>query len=196
MHFAFDSILVISVSRTGSQLIHHNLAQHFRRPVTSTHDALTEAQDNQLIVLSRRQNTFGTIKSLLVNRRTNEYVNYTNKEHETFDVSQNEFNETYWHVKCHEQITQKRFPSAVVVDFEYLIADDRYLFSLFGVDKQTNYALAKKSPYAAEKLINNYSQLSSWFETVSTQPLTQVALDNFVEMARTYPWKPVDADQA
>lgn len=185
MDMIFDSIVILTVARNGQWIINSNL-KHFNLPITMTQDALIETKDNQLVVIAKSSDTFDIIIDLICSKHIEKVG--------TFSVSQDEFNEHYWHVKCHQHISQNRFPSAVVVDLHLLMTDNKYLFQLFDVDKQTNYTQVPKFTNDAETRISNYSQLSSWYNDVSSQPLTQADLDSFVEMARTYPWKPVTID--
>lgn len=177
----FESILVVTAGRTGSQLIKHNLQRYYKCAVEHTHNPLVEPRTNQLVIISKRLNDFNSIVSTIIGRRTNEFVTYTSKEIEPFAVSKEEFESTFWFVLCHQTVTHQRFPSAIVVHFEPLIANHQYLFSLFGVDSHTNFDVPKKSPYSAQHLIRNYEECKLWFDQLSQQSVDQTLLDTFIQ---------------
>ena len=162
-------------------LIKGNLASHFECPVDHSHDPLVEANTDQLVVISKRFNDFNTIVSTIIGYRSNEFVTYTMKEIKPFVVSKKELESTFWYVRCHQAVTQKRFPSSVIVYFEPLIDNPKYLFSLFGVDTQTSFSFPKKSPYSAQQLIINYEELKPWFDQLCTQSVTETLLTNFIQ---------------
>lgn len=165
------SIVLVSASRTGSMLVWHNLNWHvkFKLPIVHTHNALVDVADDQMVVISRRQNNFDTIVSILVGQRTKEFVKYTGKNISSFFVSKDEFEKTFWFVECHQQLTQTRFTEAVIVEFEPLINDSLYLFGLFGIAKETDYRFLQKSPYRACDLIENYVECKSWFNQLKEE---------------------------
>lgn len=172
------------MGRTGSQLITNNLGKHFRRPVFHTHNPLVEIQKDQLTVISKRKKDFDIVISIIVGRRTGEFVNYTSKDIEPFSVSHFEFAETFWHVQCHTHTIESRFPTAIIVEFESLITDSKYLFSFFGIDKHTDYKSSSKSPYNNKTLIENYDECKVWYDQLAGQTPTRPQLDMFVQTMR------------
>lgn len=176
----FESIIVITAGRTGSQLVKCNLQGHFECLTIQTHNPLIQSNTDQLVVISKRFDDFNTIASTIIGRRTNEFVSYTLKHIEPFFVTKDEFESTFWFVRCHQAVSQKRFPSAAVVYYEPLISDSKYLFSLFGLDKSTDLNFPK-SPYSAQQLISNYEELKSWFAQLCTQSVTETLLDSFIQ---------------
>jgi hypothetical protein len=142
---------------------------------------MIESTTDQLVVISKRFDDFNTIASTIIGRRTNEFVSYTLKHVKPFFVTKDEFESTFWYVRCHQAISQKRFPSAAVAYYEPLIADSTYLFSLFGLDKSTDFDFSKKSPYSAHQLISNYEDLKLWFDQLCTQSVTDTLLTNFIQ---------------
>lgn len=177
-----QSVVVVSASRTGSQLVAYNLRRHFKLPVIHTHNALIDVAADQMVVISRRQNNFDTVVSNLVGQRTKEFVKYTGKNIGSFFVSKDEFTQTFWYVVCHQHMTQTRFTEAVTVDFEPLINDSHYFFGLFGIVKETDYRFPKKSPYRACDLIENYVECKSWFNQLKEETLSQTMMDSFISV--------------
>ncbi len=162
-------------------LIKGNLASHFKCSVDHSHDPLVEATTDQLVVISKRFNDFDTIASTIIGYRSNEFVTYTMKEIEPFVVSKKELESTFWYVRCHQAVTQKRFDSAVIVYFEPMVDNPKYLFSLFGVDTKTSFGFPRKSPYSAQQLIINYEELKLWFDQLCTQSVTETLLTSFIQ---------------
>lgn len=176
-----ESILVVTVGRTGSMLVKGNLQRYFKCAVDHTHNPLVEPSTNQLVIVSKRLNDFDSIVSTIIGRRTNEFITYSSKKIEPFAVSKKELESTFWYVLCHQTVTHQRFPSAIVVHYEPLIANPKYLFSLFGVDSQTSFNWPKKSPYSAQHLILNYEECKLWFDQLRLQSVDQTLLDNFIQ---------------
>ena len=177
----FYSIVVVSVSRTGSVLITQNLAKHFDCAILHTHNPLIRVNQNQLVILSLRKKTLDTIVSMILASRTKETIEYSNQAIEPFYVGYDEFETKFWHVQCFQQTVKNRFPEALIVEYEPLMADSKYLFSFFGIDKETSYNLTNRSPYSNKALIENYSECETWFDQLQSQTITQLMLDDFAE---------------
>lgn len=176
----YKSLVVLTAGRTGSQLILKNLSSYFGIPSIHSHNPLIEVPQQSLVIASLRRNDFDTIVSIILGRRTNEFVLYTNKQIREFEVPKEEFESCFWFVKCNQWAINHSFPSAVIVVFENLVNDSKYLFGLFGINKHTDYSVIPKSPYVASKLIKNYGQCQQWFDFLLSQTLTEDLKQSFV----------------
>jgi len=160
------SVVVITAGRTGSCLIVENLRRHFK-DVHHTHDPLyIPADDDSICVISKRKNDFLAMISAQVGVKTNEYLTYTNKDVEPFNIDVKDFTNFYLHYNAiYTQIKTEYYKKIIEIYYEDLLDDPRHLFSLFGIDALTDYKLTSKCPYNYEKLVLNFKELKDLYNS-------------------------------
>lgn len=183
------SAVIYTAGRTGSQLIFRNLVSRFKTVgrddfnndfnygVVSTHNPLyLPPTDDFICIISKRKNLFNEIISSLTAKRTNEFVQYSNKEINLFSISDIEFKNTFlFHKAYYEIINKNYFKKVLEINYEDLINDPKYLFSLFGLPYLTEYDL--KSPYDYYKLVENMNELKNIYDLLEQTPITQREID-------------------
>lgn len=178
MTLNYDSAVVITPGRTGSQMIMKNFSNFSKIKITHTHNPLWKPQNNSIAFVSRRRNVFNSISSTLVGTRSNEFTQYTNKIIEPFTVDRLEFENCFWFYSCYyNAIDRSQYAKVVDVWYEDLISDPKYLFGLIGVDRTTDLTFPK-SPYNYYQLITNIDQCQEWYDQLSKLPVTQNLIDS------------------
>lgn len=166
--------IVLSPGRTGGTLIVANLnsltpcdetAYIEHQPkmldsadlrfVTSTHTP--KQTKNNIPVFSRRRCIYNAVLSMAVMEHTHESHHYTtdwDNHHFTLSVKHFIINYMYF-LNFYNQIDLSAYDCAPI-DVYYcdLIDDPLYLFKQFGIEKETNYSLCKKSPSRHNMILN------------------------------------------
>lgn len=187
------SAVIFTPGRTGSQLILHNLIRYFKCAgrnswetnvtngcVVHSHNPLYNPPSPEFIcVVSKRNDMFASILSKQIGRKTDEFVYYSNKVIEPFTVALDQFTDNYYYSKCfYKSIDYTRFKSVVEIEYESLINDPTYLFSMFDVNVKTEYTLPK-SPYKYQDLILNIEELKELYLKLEATDITTELLENF-----------------
>jgi|694.fasta_scaffold146030_2 hypothetical protein len=175
----YDSAVIITPGRTGSQLIRKNFQDFFNIRITHTHNPLWSPPANCIAFISKRRNMLESIASTLVGKRSNEFTSYTYKILESFTVDRTEFESCFWFYRCYYYIIDTtKFSKIIEVWHEDMLEDPKYLYGLLGIDKLTDYTFPK-SPYDYYQLISNIDQCRGWFDCLVKQPITQDLIDSF-----------------
>ena len=176
------SAVVFTAGRSGSHLVIDNLSTYFKTPkrhwwdnsfkygVVHSHNPLYRPpNDNFICIINTRKDEFAAMISMLITVRTNEFMHYSNKSIDPFEISKDEFIGMYNYFKCfYKSICLTGFKKVIEIEYEPLIADPKYLFSKFDLDQQTVYNL-KKSPYDYRELITNLDDIKKlYLELLST----------------------------
>jgi hypothetical protein len=177
-------IIVFTSGRSGSHLIRANLSQHFRDyEVVQTHNPMYPVRDNDICVVSRRRDQFVANLSMCVASKLDKFHFYpgdTLDEKATTEISENYFvNLCFFQKAFYKTLDQRNLPNRIDVDYEDLIANDKYLFSKFGVDKSIK-PLLLKSPYNVYELVNNIDAMRVVFAREANKEISQQELDNYI----------------
>jgi hypothetical protein len=184
--------VVYTTGRTGSQLICMNLASYFQVPfhsnqrsditsgVVHAHNPLwVPSSDNFICVLSKRRNVFNSIISTLVGSISEEWTIYSDKSMNPVVIDELDFTHCYWFMRAYyNAIDTSQFKKTIEIYQEDMLADPKYLFSLFDIDYDTQYELTKKSPYKYSDIVLNFSELKIVFDKLEKLPLTDELINN------------------
>lgn len=192
------SYVIFTTGRTGSQLIGFNIAEYFNIPFDRSIKIYQNYNPSSVgvyhshyptwvpvnskdctAIISRRRNLFDSILSSFVTIKTKEVNMYSNKVVEPFYVDPIDFEYRYIFEQAYYKIIDfKAFGKVIDVYYEDMLADNKHLFSLFGVDRAMNMNLTKKSSYRNHELISNIDELKTLFNTLISRPLTDVEIES------------------
>jgi hypothetical protein len=186
------SAVVFTPGRSGSHLITKNLSSYFKSPLRMHNDAdytygivhshnplYKPPTDDFVCIINKRKNEFDAIVSMILTKRTGEFIYYTNKDIDKFSVSATEFQETYTYYKSfYHAINQSYFKQIIEIYYEDLINDKKYLFSTLGINCDTEYMI-QKSPYDYYKLVENISELRDLYNQLELTPITLEEIETF-----------------
>ena len=178
------SAVIYTAGRTGSHLIETNLSSYFKSPmrnwwkceyehgIVHAHNPFYIPPNNTFIcIISKRKNEFSAILSLILTRTTAEFIEYTSKHIDSINISEDEFTNTYRYYKAYYQLVDTAKYDTMVLYYEDIIDDPKYLFSKFGVDK-VMVPIHQKSPYDYYKLIENVNALKILYDEYEKTPLS------------------------
>jgi len=187
------SAVVYTTGRTGSHLICMNLSSYFQVPfysnqnstitggVVHSHDPLwvPSSSSDFICILSKRKNIFDGIMSTLVGSISKEWIIYSNKSINPVVIDELDFTHCYWFMRAYyNAIDTSQFKKTIEIYQEDMLADPKYLFSLFDIDYDTQYELTKKSPYKYSDIVLNFSELKIVFDKLEKLPLTDELINN------------------
>ena len=160
------SAVIYTAGRTGSHLIETNLSSYFKSPmrnwwkcdyehgIVHAHNPFYIPPNNTFIcIISKRKNEFSAILSLILTRTTAEFIEYTSKHIDSINISEDEFTNTYRYYKAYYQLVDTAKYDTMVLYYEDMIDDPKYLFDQLGIDKEI-ISLSPKSPYDYSYITN------------------------------------------
>ena len=169
--------LVTSAGRSGSiflsKLIGCCVDWH---QVTHTHDlVLPTINKNSVLVICDRRDLLASILSMCIAKRTNEYVEYSGKTIEPFDIDcagpNSEFAYQFsWHRwyqhSCTTSKTAKLYKNIEVFYFEDFINNHQMVFDRLNIVPVRKIQETQKSPHNIKTLIKNYNQCKDTFDSL------------------------------
>lgn len=169
------SAIVLTPGRTGSHIILDNLCSHFKIPrlnnesnseygIMHSHNPYHDSLGKDCIaILSTRRNKLESILSAMIVPKTMEHRTYSNRPIDRFTVSREDLWNSYlFHTIFYQLIDKTKFKTVIEIEYESMLADPKYLFSKFGVDKDIKF-YGKKSPYNYYQIIDNINEIKDWF---------------------------------
>ena len=185
------SAVVYTAGRTGSHIIIQNLCRHYNiishaytdrgfiDGVVHSHNPLYESPtDNFIAIISHRRNLFEAIVSMKLTKKTNEFIQYTNKEISPYAIDITKFKNCYFYQKAfYQSIDRTKYKKIVDIDYEDLISDSNCLLADFGI--VIDLSLIDKSPYDYHNLITNIDELQEIFQELEQVPITLEELKQF-----------------
>jgi hypothetical protein len=177
-------IVVFTSGRSGSHLILENLRRFFRDyEVVQTHNPLYPVGDNDFCVISKRRDQFTANLSMCVASKLNKFHFYPGDVltgAEPTEINENYFvNLCFFQKAFYKTLDQRVLPNRIDIDYEDLIADEKLLFSKFGIDEPIEPEVLA-SPYDVYELVTNVEEMRAVFEREAAKELTQQDLNNFI----------------
>lgn len=159
--------------RVGATLVRQNLEKFFGAPVYQTHDARWPPRSaDSMRVLVYREDVLAALFSYFVMHHSGEMVSYSGKKVEPFVIDPIEFDSIYRaHRDFYKNIDLSKFQRTIKVCYETVMEQPRYLFSLFGIERTTDYQVVSRCPYQASSLVTNYTQICKRFRRLEKNEL-------------------------